>query len=89
MSNELSPEGLCELRKYADRVGDNWKESLLHDWARAGTRVHGIEYAYLHCIRNRFGPSWLETFEFPPDHVPTMNSAEFTHWLENGETPDR
>ena len=55
---------MAELRKYADAVGDNWKQSLLLDWSRAGTSVRGIEWSHLQVLRNTKGPSWLETFTF-------------------------
>lgn len=65
---DLPIYSVLELDKYIERVGANWKDTLAHDWSRAGTRVHGIEYGYLHTLRNAFGPSWLEGYEHDHNH---------------------
>ena len=58
-------EQLAALRRYASAHGRNWKSALLNDWATG----RDADVPYLRQIRNAFGPSWLVTFRFAPEHV--------------------
>mgnify|MGYP004450879351 FL=1 len=63
---KLSPEKIQALTEYATWAGKGWKDRLVTDWMRAGSRFRG-EYHILHQIRNTHGPSWLDRFDFD-DH---------------------
>jgi len=60
--NVATAEDLAALRSYAIEFGPKWKDSLALDWYHA--RAHGKRGAILHGVRNNFGPSWLDAFEF-------------------------
>lgn len=61
----LTDEQLQALKDYAKAVGPEWKKRLSLDWMRAGTEVYELRdrYGLLQQVRNRFGPSWLRSFE--------------------------
>ena len=62
--NAVTPEQQDALNRYAEAAGEDWIDSLLTDWMRAGSEIcrdHGIEYALLHQLRNSHGPTWLAT----------------------------
>jgi hypothetical protein len=68
MGEAALPYERAALREYAVLVGENWKEELLHDWSRAGSRhVPHDTYSILHGIRNHLGPDWLAKFRFPEE----------------------
>jgi hypothetical protein len=64
----LQPEVLQALAEYATWAGKGWKDRLVTDWMRAGSRFPG-DYSILHCVRNApwGGPEWLDRFDFD-DH---------------------
>lgn len=63
--NVASPttEQLDALRAFATKYGKNWKERLNDMWWN-GTDDREPNGGLLRQLRNRFGPRWLEAFEF-------------------------
>lgn len=58
-------EQLNALRKYAQRHGRNWKQSLRDVWfnGRYDWDGDGDISCYLQQVRNQLGPSWLTNFK--------------------------
>lgn len=71
-TTQPNAEQIAALKAFADHHGRRWK-SILSDvfWynARLWTGAKGDDQrigSVLHGIRNQFGPSWLQSFKFPP-----------------------
>jgi hypothetical protein len=62
----LTPEQADAIRSYAAQHGTRWKDQLLTDWMRAGSRTYRGEGCYLQQVRNQHGPSWLRSMTLEP-----------------------
>lgn len=63
---DLTPEQADAIRAYAAQHGRRWKDKLLNDWMRAGSRTYQGEWCYLQQVRNQHGPSWLRAMTLTP-----------------------
>jgi|SRR5690349_5339753 len=74
---DLTPEQAAAIRAYAAQHGRTWKDQLLSDWMRAGSRTYRGEWCYLQQIRNQKGPSWLRSMTLEPATETTDQGENF------------
>lgn len=77
MKQQLSPEQMDAVQRFAAQMGRTWKSELRDAWM-TGNYPAGCMSNTLQQIRNAFGPSWLVRFSLkkcgaayvPVEHVP-------------------
>src|SRR5690349_4719146 len=77
---DLTPEQAAAIRAYAAQHGRTWKDQLLSDWMRAGSRTYRGEWCYLQQVRNQKGPSWLRSMTLEPATETTDQGENFDPW---------
>ena len=63
-------EELNALKKWRDKYGREWKSYLRAAWLSAyyrGSYMGGTDTGTLRNIRNEFGSTWLDKFQFPKE----------------------